>query len=275
VIVAAALLIVRTAAAQQRPLDTQDPQPIDPGLVRLGVGVTYAWDQFYTLSGLKGNLLQLPVIGLQVGLSPIAEFQLSGGPYNHLSITDRQPAPLADVVTATGDSTHDVEDIVIGTKIRLLSEQSNRPAVAFQFAVRLPNSKHASGMGQDTTDFRAVVPVGKTWGVVRLVGNGGFMIMSQPLDAGKQNDVVIYGGSLTVAGSHHTDLVGEINGRWSVRQGEPPVGTESRGLAKVGFRHTHGPLQIDAAALFGVTSIDPTAGFTVGLSYTFKAFSLE
>jgi hypothetical protein len=268
-----ALLPVRSAAGQQRPLETQDPEPIGAGLVRIGIGTTYAWNALYPLSGLQGNLFQLAVVALDVGISAIADFQLSGGPYNRLSITGHQSAPLAALVTATGTSTHAVEDIVIGTKIRLLSE-SARPAVAFRFAVRLPNAKHESGLGQDTTDFSASLLVGRSWGSLRVVGNGGITIMSEPLDAAKQNDVVAYGASMSLALSRRTDLVGEVNGRWSVRRGIPPVGTESRGIVKAGLRQAFAPFYLDAAALFGVTSIDPSAGFTVGVTFTFKAFSV-
>jgi len=267
------LLLVRSAAGQQRPLETQDPEPIGAGLVRIGIGSTYVWNAFYPLSGLQGNLFQLAVAALDVGLSPIADFQLSGGPFNDLSITGRQPAPLAALVIPTGTSTHAVEDIVIGTKIRLLSERA-RPAVAFRFAVRLPNAKHESGLGQDTTDFSASLVLGKSWGLLRVMGNGGFTIMSEPLDAAKQNDVVIYGASMSLAVSRRTSLVAEVNGRWSVRHGIPPVGTESRGIAKAGLRQAFGALYLDGAALFGVTSIDSSAGFTIGVTYTFKAFSL-
>jgi len=268
------LLVARLAAAQEGPVNRQDPEPIGAGLIRVGVATTYGRDVFYPLSGLEGNLLQLAVAEFEVGLSPIADFELSGGPYNRLSITDRRSAPLASLVTATGASTHAVEDIVIGTKIRLVPEDAGRPAVAFRFAVRLPNAKHPSGLGQDTTDFSAALLTGKTWGPLRAVGTGGVMIMSEPLNASKQNDVLTYGGSVRVAMSHHTDALGEISGWWSVRHGIPPVGTESRGIATIGGRYTHGPVQLDAGAMFGVTSIGPGAGVTVGVRYTFRAFSL-
>lgn len=267
------LLGVRPAVAQQRPLDTQDPEPIGAGRVLVENGVTYARDAFYPLSGLKGNLWQLPVLGFVVGLSPIADFQLTGGPYNRLDISDRYPAPLAGLVTATGETTHAVEDITIGTKIRLLPEAARRPGVGFRFAVRLPNAKHESGMGQDTTDFSASILAGKTVASVRVVGNAGFTIMSEPLDAAKQNDVVIYGVSVARALLGQAELVGEINGRWSTRNGIAPVGTESRGTVKVGGRCSLGSIRLDAAVLFGITSIDPSIGVTAGFTYTFRAFS--
>src|SRR5262249_6704420 len=149
------LLTARDAFGQQRPLETQDPQGISSGNIRLDTGVAYSLDQFYPLSGLQGNLSQIAVTNITVGLSPIADVQISGGPYNRLVITGRQPAPLAALVRASSQATHAVDDVVIGTNIRLLRESSGRPAVGFRFDVRLPNSKHQSGLGQDTTDFGA------------------------------------------------------------------------------------------------------------------------
>src|SRR6202043_251172 len=123
--------------------------------------------------------------------------QLTGGPYTRLAIASRSTAPLANVVTATGDTTHAVEDLAIGAKIRLVPETAGRPGFGFRFSVRLPNAKHESGLGQDTTDFSASLLTGKAVGSPRVVANSGFTILSEPLDAAKQNDVVTYGLSLT------------------------------------------------------------------------------
>src|SRR5207249_67534 len=79
-----------------------------------------------------------------VGISSIAEFQIDGGFYNLLHIDERRLAPLSSLVTATGDSTHDVEDFVVATKIRMLSETTGRPALALRFATKLPNASNES-----------------------------------------------------------------------------------------------------------------------------------
>jgi hypothetical protein len=262
------------AAAQQRPLDTQDPETIGAGRVLIEGGISGAHSMTYPLSGLEGNLWQLPVLGVDVGISSIADIQLTGGPYNYLSITSRQPAPLAGLVTATDDSTHAVEDITLGAKIRLAGETAQRPSFGFRFATRLPNSKHASGMGQSTTDFGASLLVGKTVQSVRVVGNIGWVIMSEPLDAAKQNDMLTYGLSVARAVTERSEIVAEINGRASTRDGVAPIGTESRGLLKLGGRFTQGPVRLDAGFFFGLHSVDPTIGVTAGVTYVFNAFTL-
>jgi hypothetical protein len=214
------------------------------------------------------------VIGLDVGLSPIADLQITGGPYDRLSITDRRAAPLESLVPATGDTTHDVDDLSIGTKIRLVPETAGRPGIGFRFSVRLPNAKHKSGMGQDTTDFSASLLAGKTMAALRVAANLGFTIMSEPLNPAKQNDVITYGVSLAQQIGHGAALVGEVNGRWSTRNGIAPIGTESRGIATAGGRYTIGSSRLDAAAFVGLTPIDPTIGVKVGWTYVFTAFSL-
>jgi hypothetical protein len=261
-------------AAQQRPLDTQDPETIGAGRVLLEGGISAAHNVTYPLSGFKGDLWQIPVLGVDVGLSSIADLQITGGPYNSLSISSRQAAPLASVVEATGDSTHSVEDITIGAKIRLAPETGASPSLGFRFATRLPNASRKSGIGQDTTDFGASLLVAKTIQSVRFVGNIGWVIMSQPLDGTRQNDVLAYGLSFARAVTNRTEIVGEINGRASVSNSVAPVGTESRGRLKLGGRFTQGPVRFDAAIFFGLNAVDPTVGFTAGVTYVFNGFKL-
>ena len=269
-----ALMHAPPASAQQRPLGTQDPETIGAGRVLVEAGVSYARDLFYPLSGLQGSLWQLPAIGLDVGLSPIADLQITGGPYDRLSITDRRDAPLASLVTASGGTTHDVDDLAIGAKVRVAPETTGRPGFGFRFSVRLPNAKHRSGLGQDTTDFSASLLAGKTIAALRVAGNVGFTIMSEPLNSMKQNDVITYGLSFVQQIGRGAALVGDVNGRWSARNGIPPIGTESRGTATAGGRYTRGPIRIDAGVFVGLTSLDPTIGLTTGLTYVFNAFRL-
>ena len=264
----------RPAAAQQRPLVSQDPEPIGAGRVLIEGGMDATHHEFYPLSGLQGNRIAVPTIGISVGLSAIVEFQLIGGPFQQLSITERRPAPLASLVTATGATTHAVKDIEIGAKIRLVAEGAQRPAFAFRFSTRLPNAKHESGLGQDTTDFSASLLAAKTVQSIRVVANTGFTIMSEPLDPAKQNDVLTYGASIARALTDRTEVVGELAGRWSTRNGVAPLGTESRARLTVGGRYTRGAVRFDGGVFVGLTAVDPTVGLTVGVTYVFSAFTL-
>jgi len=267
--------LARSAAAQQRPLITEDPEVIGAGRILIEGGVDYAHEQHYTPSGLTGNLWRAPVIGFSFGLSSIAEFQIDGGFNNHLSITSRDPtAPLARQLTVTGDSTRDVEDVVVATKIRIVPETADRPAFGMRFATKLPNASNEKGLGNDTTDFFVSLLGAKTVESVRVVGNLGLGILSDPTSGSRQNDVLTYGVSFARAVTTGAEFVGEINGRWSTREGGPLPGTESRSLLTVGARYTHGTIRYDAGLFFGLTSIDPTIGFTAGATYVFNAFKV-
>jgi len=260
-------------AAQQRPLITEDPETIGAGRILVEGGLDWAHDVQYPASGLEGDLLRIPAIGLSFGISSIAELQIDGGLHDRLKINERNAAaPLASLVTATGDTTTSFEDVIVATKIRLISEGTSRPAFGLRFATKLPNASNESGLGLDTMDFYATLLGAKTVESIRVVANIGLGILSDPIVGNHQNDVLTYGLSFARAMTQQAELVGELAGRISTRSGEAFPGTESRGLLKLGGRFTQGSVRFDAAVFFGLTSIDPTIGFTGGVTYVFNAF---
>jgi hypothetical protein len=269
------MLLASPAFAQQRPLVTEDPETIGAGRILVEAGIDFAHDQQYTTSGLQGDLWRIPTIGFSFGISSIAELQIDGGLFNHLSITNRDPtAPLANMVTATGTGTHDVEDVVVAIKIRGFAETPKRPSLGIRFATKLPNASNESGLGTDTTDFYTSILAAKTVQSIRIVGNIGVGILTDPTFASRQNDVLTYGVSFARALTPAAEIVGEINGRASTRENGPLPGTETRGIMKFGGRYTVGTLRYDAGLFFGLTTIDPTVGFTIGATYVFNAFKV-
>ena len=271
---AALLLLPCAAAAQQRPLVTEDPETVGGGRVLVEAGIDYGRDAAFPVSGLTGHLLRFPLVGVSVGVSSIAEIQVDGGFHNRLTITERAEAPLSGSVTAAGDTTSSVEDLVIGTKVRIVPEGVARPSLGFRFATKLPNASNESGLGLDTTDFFASLLLAKTVQSVRVVGNVGMGILADATRGDRQNDVLTYGLSFARAVTQAGEVVGEINGRADTRNGEPPPGTESRSVVRFGGRYTVGGWRADAAVLFGVTSRDPSIGFAAGFTYVFSAFQI-
>jgi hypothetical protein len=262
-------------AAQQRPLVTEDPETVGGGNILVEGGFDVQRDLFYPVSGLTGNLLRAPTLGLSVGLSSIAELQIDGGFYNRLTVTGRQPAPLSGQLDFTGDRTTDVEDIVVATKLRLLSETASRPAFALRLATRLPNAGNESGIGLDTMDFFATTIFGKTVQSVRVVGNAGLGILSDPTRGDRQGDVLTYGLSLARAVQQGVEVVGEINGRFApTSEEDTPPGADSRAVMRVGGRFTRSTVRVDAGIILGMTSRDPGFGFTAGLTWVFRAFTI-
>lgn len=264
------------ADAQQRPLVTEDPETVGAGLVLIEAGIDQQRDILFPVSGLTGNLLRLPTFGVSFGVSSIVEIQVDGGFYNRLTVTSRDAsAPLAGMLDFTGDQSTDIEDLVIGTKIRLLSEAVGRPAIGLRFATKLPNASNESGLGLDTMDFHMALLVGKTVQSIRVVGNAGVSILADPTRGDQQNDVITYGLSLARAVAQGVEVVGEVNGRLDVSEGvDPPPGTENRGAIRVGGRFTRGTVRLDGGLILGMTPRDPSIGFTAGFTWVFRGFTI-
>lgn len=275
--VAACLLLVYSAAAhaQQRPLVTEDPETVGSGLILIEGGFDIQNSIFFPVSGLEGDLLRVPLLGVSIGVGPFAELQVDGGFYQRMNVKSRRPAPLSSHLDFTGDQTSDVEDAVLAMKIRLVPEGSKRPAVGLRFATRLPNAGNESGLGIDTLEFHGTALIGKTVQSVRLVGNIGLAIMGDPTRGDQQGDLLTYGLSFARAIKQGVEVVAEINGRYAATyDDDTPPGGESRATARVGGRFTTGTVRFDAAALIGTTSRDPGFGFAAGVTWVFRAFTL-
>lgn len=261
------------AHAQQRPLLTEDPETVGTGRILVEAGLTTSRDRTFSGSGLTGDLLQVPQVGLSIGVGPIAEIQIDGGFYSRLHITSRDAAPLSDRLDIDGDTTSSVDDIVVGAKIRLVSEAAGRPGFGLRLVTKLPNASNESGLGLNTMDFYATLLVGKTTGSTRFVGNAGLGILSDPIENARQTDVLPYGFSIARAIAEGLEVVGEVNGHVQFSEELPPPGAESHAVFRAGVRYTRGPGRVDAGLLIGATSKDPSIGFTVGYTHVFKAFT--
>ena len=261
------------AFAQQRPLITEDPETVGSGRLLFETGLDYENDAKYPLSGLTGNLLAVPTLGVSIGVSSIAEIQVDGGLYQRLNITDQVPAPLSSLLDFSGDHTTSVKDIILATKVRMVGEKGNRPALGVRFATRLPNASNESGLGRDTTDFTASFLIGKTVQSLRVVGNVGVLILEDPLILASQDDLLVYGLSLARALAGGLEVVGELTGRANFAE-TTTVGAEDRGVLRVGGRYTRGAVRVDGAFMLGMTPRDPDYGVTAGLTWVFDAFKV-
>jgi len=262
------------ARAQQRPLQTEDPETIGAGRIMIEAGVDYKRDVYLPVSGLRGNMFTVPPMGISVGVSSIAEIQLDTGLYQKLYITEQVPnAPFSDLLELDGASTADVEDIHIGMKVRFLSETAGRPAMAFRFSTRLPNASNESGLGKDMQDFSTSLIFGKTVQSVRIVGNVGFLILGNPTTPAAQDDLLAYSLSVARAITPSAEIVGEFVGRANFAHIVTP-GAEDRGLLRFGTRYTVSGVRFDAGVLLGLTPRDPEIGFTGGFTWVFNAFKV-
>ena len=268
-IVAFCVALPSAALGQQRPLVTEDPEVVGLGQVLLELGFDQIWEQRYPASGLQGTLLRLPTFGVSIGVG-IAEIQIDGALFQRLQIRERFDAPLAGMLDFTGDRTTSVDDFMVGTKIRLMSEAPGRPAAGLRFATKLPMARNERGLGLDTTDFYASFLLAKTVQSLRIVGNAGIGILGDATRGDRQNDVLTYGLSVARALTQAAEVVGEINGRLHTGDNAAPPGTQSSAIVRGGLRYTKGPVRIDGGVLLGMLSEDPKFGVTAGLTWVFN-----
>jgi hypothetical protein len=77
----------------------------------------------------------------------------------------------------------------------------------------------------------------KTIQSIRVVGNFGAAILSDPTTGHRQNDVVTYGVSLARAITGAAEVVAELNGRVSVRSGDIDAAQPAMDLLQPGPEH--------------------------------------
>jgi hypothetical protein len=261
-------------AAQQRPLQTADPSILDPGKVLFQFGFDFLQNAKYPLSGLRGDLTSLGVAGVYVGLGEIVEFQVQGTAYNFLSINERSATPLHLRLNAAGSATTDFGDLIFSTKILLVSEKEGFPSLAFRPSVQLPNASAAKGLGLDSTQFFGTLIAGKHLGRLDMFANLGLGILSNPIQAGVQNDVLIYGLGGIYPFSPKVSLAGEVFGHWSTRN-VALLGTESQSQFRLGLQIRGAGLRWDLAGIAGLAQNSPHSGITFGVSKEFQAFRLS
>jgi hypothetical protein len=275
VMLAMTLLVCSVPAfAQQRPLQTEDPETIGAGRVLIEAGIDYERDVYLPVSGLRGNLFTVPPFGISLGVSSIAEIQIDAGLYQKLYITEQIPgAPFSHLLQLDSGSTADVDDIYIGAKMRLLSETARRPAIGSWFRTRLPNAGNESGLGKDMQDFSSALTIGKTVQSIRVVANIGMLMLGNPTRPAAQDDLLIYSLSVARALTQRGEVVGEFVGRANFANIITP-GAEDRGLLRLGARYTISGVRFDTGIMLGLSSRDPEIGVTGGFTWVFDAFKV-
>ncbi|HEY0407454.1 MAG TPA: hypothetical protein VGC89_17100 [Pyrinomonadaceae bacterium] len=262
---------VAYAGAQQRPLLTEDVDIIPPGSLRIEAGIDFVQNAKFPLSGVTGDLTRLGVIGINVGLAPNVEFQIDGVAQNILSINSRTvPSPIPLGIAPGTNSTNDVGDFILSTKIKLRAETRSGPSLGFRLGVQLPNSNQGRAIGVNQINTFGTILVGKKFGRdgrVNTFGNLGIGILTAPIERFTQNDVLLYGFASIIRLTKNINFAGEINGRANTRSGRAPLGTESLAEARLGLQIRASGLRFDFAGIAGLTDFSPRSGVTFGVTY--------
>jgi hypothetical protein len=265
------------AAAQQRPLITDDIDITPPGAVEISAGVDFFQNAKFPLSGLKGDLTRVGDIRLKTGFANNVELQVEGVLQNFLAINSQTPSSIP--LNVTGNSTSDFDDFTVSAKIKLLNERGALPAVGLKFGFQMPNTDQAKGIGTNQINIFSKIIVQKKFGkqkgrtpLANIYGNIGLGIMTAPLASFTQNDVLLYGLAGVFRLNQRINIVSEVNGRLSTRSGDAPLGTESIRQYRIGTQIRASGLRFDTAAIFGLTKHSPRTGVTFGVTYESPVF---
>lgn len=268
----AILTAVLAAAAQQRPLLTDDIDITPPGSIEIGFGVDFFQDAKFPLSGIKGDLTRIGDIRLRTGFAANVELQIEGAIQQYVAINARSTSPIP--LTVSGNSTNDFDDFTVSAKIKLRNETKRLPAVGLKFGFQMPNTDQARGIGTNQINIFTKIILQKKFGSVvgntarfNTYGNLGLGIMTAPIERFTQNDVLLYGLAGIYRLTDHINLASEVNGRINTRGGTAPLGTESIGQFRIGAQIKASGLRFDTAAAFGLTKFSPRTGITFGVTY--------
>ncbi|HVB35266.1 MAG TPA: hypothetical protein VNJ52_12970 [Patescibacteria group bacterium] len=257
--------------AQDRPLQTPDASIVPVGVLRVQGGFDFLQNVDYPLSGFSGDLTSAGVLNFRLGVGRRVEVQMQGTIQNFLQVNSQVPAPVTPVLTS-GNSTNDVGDFSLWTKLLLLREH-RMPAVAFRFGFLMPNTNQARGIGNNATNVYASLILQKHVGRLKVFGDAGIGILQSPNAKFSQNDELLYGGAVVYPFAKRVRIVGEVSGRYSSRTLTPALyGTESRAEGRMGLVISGGGFEWDAAAIAGVYPNDPSTGFTFGVSRDLRLF---
>ena len=154
-----ALLICCSAmvSAQQRPLITEDVDIIPPGTVRIEAGIDFMQGAKYSVSGIRGDLTRVGVIGVSFGMGPNVEFQIEGVAQNYVSINSRGVSAIPLELAPGANSANDTGDFTLAAKFKLRNETRRGPSLGFvlAFNFRIQTKRAASVSIKQTPSARS------------------------------------------------------------------------------------------------------------------------
>jgi hypothetical protein len=256
--------VASPAAAQERPFTIPRPWTQEPGTVRLEAGASLTPDRRIPLSGIRGDLLEIPA-ALIVGLASGVEARVEGVAWQRMSVESVDTtAALAEALALDGGSTQDAGDFSVAARVRLLRTGSSQAAL--QAGVRLPLAGNESGLGRDVTDFAASLLAGHRRGALRLAGEAGFAILGSPTRTAAQNDQVRLGALVEIAPPEAAYAVG-LEGRTAF--GDEGIGNEIVPEAAAGGRLRVGTVWLDGALRWLFPDEGALTAFQIGATRTF------
>ena len=251
VLALAVLLVAARAAAQTRPLQTEEAATAPAGTLVLEVGADAISDEPNFLTGETRDRLDVPVLRLVYSPAGNVEMDVEWV----ARVIARDDPDFGDV--------SDFGDVTLRAKVRFSESADARTAFGARFTVTLPQTSYGNGLGPNTLRFAAQLLLSHAIGGLRLHANAGLALHDEAQRPHEQRDFLAYGLALEHGLGGAFALVAELAGL----AGKGAPGTDAHAEARGGLRYGRGGLRLDAAVRRGLEEADGTWGVTAGLAW--------
>jgi len=247
---AAWAVLAGTAAAQTRPLQTEEATTAPGGTLVLEVGADAIRDEPNFLTGRPRDRWAGPVI------------RLVHSPSDNVEIDLEWTARVGQRNDPVFGSVSDWGDVGLRAKVRFVDDGPGHPALAARFGVLLAETKFGNGLGPNALRMSAQMLVSKTVGSLTLHGNAGLALHDEVGRPHEQRDFLAYGVAAEERLSPRLALVAE----WAGLAGKGMPGADAHSELRGGVRLGSGRLRADAAVRRGLLHADGRWGLTGGLT---------
>jgi hypothetical protein len=248
-----AVLVPAFAAAQTRPLQTEEATTARAGRLTLEVGQDFMKDEPNFLHGQPRNRWDGPA--LRLVWSPADPVEID------VEWVTRVATPSDPVF---GDA-RDFGDVTLRTKVRFAGGE-DRTTLGARYVLTLPQTEYEEGLGPNTLRMMAQLLLTQPLGRARVHLNAGVAIEDQPDRLHFQRDFFAFGAALEAPVSDSLRLVGEVAGK----AGDGTPGADEHVEARAGLAYGNGRFGVDAAVRRGLADADGTWGFTAGARIDLK-----
>ncbi len=141
--------------------------------------------------------------------------------------------PYLAITPSNGEGKSGVGDMVLGTKVGIVSEAHHVPGIAASFEVKLANGDETQGLGSGAVDYDVRLRFQKSWWWFTGIWNVGYTLVGEPTIEGvrqERNNVLFGAFAQMWELTPGTQLLTEIYAQNSDEPGEP-----NRIAANVGF----------------------------------------
>ncbi|MGH2568435.1 MAG: hypothetical protein ACRDGA_08865 [Bacteroidota bacterium] len=168
--------------------------------VDLYVGAEYFKKSTATFPNTAESLTRLAMVGWHQGVAENVNIDLDWRGYLFATL-------------GNGTRVNDWGDLTISTRVRIVNEKMNVPAIGFRTSVKLPNTKFIPhGLGSNQTDYYGHLLLAKHLGTVETRVNAGFGIVGDPKNIGSQDDVYLLATAVVVPANSWLSLFAEVYG---------------------------------------------------------------